>query len=130
MEVLLPQATAWKVLRVDERWLVDPADHQASVAAPPATEDRDHTAEVANEERLVQPARRAGPAARSANRLIRFYQRYLSPLLPPSCRYEPTCSEYARQAIERHGLLRGGWMGLKRIMRCNPWHPGGYDPVL
>lgn len=61
--------------------------------------------------------------------LIRFYQRFISPALPPSCRYTPTCSHYAYTAIERYGLVRGGWMGVKRILRCNPWHPGGYDPV-
>jgi hypothetical protein len=61
--------------------------------------------------------------------LIRFYQGAISPLFPSSCRFEPTCSEYARQAIARYGVLRGTWMGLKRIGRCHPFHPGGYDPV-
>ena len=61
--------------------------------------------------------------------LIGFYQRAISPHLPASCRYVPTCSEYARVAIQRWGALRGGWMGLKRILRCNPLHKGGYDPV-
>jgi uncharacterized protein len=61
--------------------------------------------------------------------LIRFYKRWISPALPPSCRFHPSCSEYTYQAIERYGALRGGWMGVRRIVRCNPWNPGGYDPV-
>lgn len=60
---------------------------------------------------------------------IRGYQVLISPLLPPSCRFTPTCSNYALLAIERHGLARGGWLALKRIGRCHPWNPGGYDPV-
>jgi putative membrane protein insertion efficiency factor len=61
--------------------------------------------------------------------LIRFYQRWVSPLTPPSCRYTPTCSAYAVEAVEKYGGWRGGWMALRRILRCNPLHPGGYDPV-
>lgn len=61
--------------------------------------------------------------------LIRLYQRCLSPLLPPSCRFYPTCSQYAFEAIERHGVLRGGWLALRRLGRCHPFHPGGFDPV-
>ncbi|HEV2911986.1 MAG TPA: membrane protein insertion efficiency factor YidD [Pyrinomonadaceae bacterium] len=61
--------------------------------------------------------------------LLKFYKAAISPLLPPSCRFVPTCSEYARQAIERHGAWRGTWMGARRILRCHPFHPGGYDPV-
>lgn len=66
---------------------------------------------------------------RVADRLIRGYQRWLSPLLGPHCRYSPTCSEYARQAIERHGLLRGAWLGTRRVLRCHPFADGGEDPV-
>jgi putative membrane protein insertion efficiency factor len=60
---------------------------------------------------------------------IRGYQRVISPLLPRSCRFVPSCSEYAAQAVGRYGLLRGGGLALRRILRCHPFHPGGYDPV-
>ncbi len=61
--------------------------------------------------------------------LIRGYRMFVSPLFPPSCRYTPTCSQYGMQAIERFGPLRGSWMTILRILRCHPFHPGGYDPV-
>lgn len=61
--------------------------------------------------------------------LIRFYQFAISPLLGQRCRFFPSCSEYAVEAIERHGILRGGWLGLRRLSHCHPWHAGGYDPV-
>jgi putative membrane protein insertion efficiency factor len=61
--------------------------------------------------------------------LIRGYQRFISPAFPPSCRFTPTCSGYAITSIERYGVLRGGWLALKRVARCHPWNPGGYDPV-
>ena len=60
---------------------------------------------------------------------VRGYQVALSPLLPPACRYYPTCSHYAIEALERHGALRGSWLALRRILRCHPFRPGGYDPV-
>ncbi len=60
---------------------------------------------------------------------IRLYQLFVSPLLPRSCRFYPTCSEYALQAVLKHGILRGGWLAVKRVVKCGPWHPGGYDPV-
>jgi putative membrane protein insertion efficiency factor len=60
---------------------------------------------------------------------LRFYKRFLSPLLPPMCRFDPTCSIYMMQAIEKHGTLRGLWLGLRRLVRCHPFNPGGWDPV-
>jgi uncharacterized protein len=61
--------------------------------------------------------------------LLRGYKRFVSPLMPPACRFYPTCSEYAAQAIAKHGVLRGGIMAAKRLVKCNPLHPGGVDPV-
>ena len=61
--------------------------------------------------------------------LIRVYRRYISPLFPPCCRFYPTCSTYAMQAVEKYGALKGGWLAVKRILRCNPFSKGGYDPV-
>jgi putative membrane protein insertion efficiency factor len=61
--------------------------------------------------------------------LLRAYKRLISPLLPPACRFYPTCSEYAAQAIAKHGLARGGILAAKRLAKCHPLHPGGFDPV-
>ena len=60
---------------------------------------------------------------------IRGYRYFVSPLLGPACRFHPSCSQYAEQALERHGLFQGGWLAARRICRCGPWHPGGFDPV-
>lgn len=62
-------------------------------------------------------------------RLIRLYQLALSPFIGNQCRFTPTCSHYAHEAISRHGALRGAWLAICRVGRCHPWHPGGYDPV-
>jgi putative membrane protein insertion efficiency factor len=61
--------------------------------------------------------------------LIRFYQKCISPLTPPSCRFTPTCSQYTLEAIRKYGVIKGCWLGAKRIARCHPWGGSGYDPV-
>ena len=61
--------------------------------------------------------------------LIKFYQLCISPFTPPSCRYTPTCSQYALEALRKHGLFKGGWLAFRRILRCHPWGGSGYDPV-
>jgi hypothetical protein len=73
--------------------------------------------------------REPGVAARFALALIGGYQRFVSPMLGKRCRFLPTCSAYMRGAIERHGLIRGGWLGTRRILRCHPLCAGGCDPV-
>ena len=65
---------------------------------------------------------------RGAVALVTLYQIVVSPWLPRSCRFAPTCSEYARVALERHGAVRGGWLAARRLARCHPFHPGGFDP--
>jgi len=61
--------------------------------------------------------------------LIRLYQLTVSPLLGPACRFHPSCSQYTLEAVRRFGLIKGAWLGLRRLSRCHPWHPGGFDPV-
>jgi uncharacterized protein len=60
---------------------------------------------------------------------IRFYQIFISPLKPPTCRFYPTCSHYGLEAVKRFGAIKGGWLAIKRILKCHPFHPGGFDPV-
>ena len=66
---------------------------------------------------------------RALVRSLKFYKRNISPMLPPCCRFVPTCSEYAMEAVEKYGALKGGYLAARRVLRCNPLHPGGYDPV-
>ena len=61
--------------------------------------------------------------------LLKFYRLALSPFLGRNCRFHPSCSAYSIEAVERHGVVKGSWLGLRRILRCHPWNPGGYDPV-
>ncbi|CAM4160348.1 membrane protein insertion efficiency factor YidD [Bacillus manliponensis] len=61
--------------------------------------------------------------------IIRFYQKFLSPLKPPTCRFYPTCSHYGLEAMKTHGALKGTWLTVTRILKCHPFHPGGFDPV-
>lgn len=67
--------------------------------------------------------------ARSLLLLVGAYRFVVSPLLPQACRFHPSCSSYAEEALQRHGALRGGWLAARRVCRCGPWHAGGYDPV-
>ena len=75
------------------------------------------------------PGRRPSPFARAALFVLQVYKVTVSPHFGVACRYEPTCSEYAREAIERYGALKGSWLGLRRLARCTPLHVAGYDPV-
>ena len=75
------------------------------------------------------PARRRSLLSVPALFLLRFYKRFISPMLPPMCRFEPTCSVYTMHAVEKYGVLRGVWLGARRLARCHPFNPGGWDPV-
>ncbi len=72
---------------------------------------------------------RPSPPAQAAILLVRIYQKILSPWLGPRCRFHPSCSNYCIEALRRHGMVPGLWLGVKRICKCHPFHPGGYDPV-
>ncbi|MDN5749925.1 MAG: membrane protein insertion efficiency factor YidD [Pseudonocardia sp.] len=71
----------------------------------------------------------ASPAARPLIAVLRGYQTYVSPAFPPVCRFHPTCSSYAVEALQVHGAVRGTWLTFRRLLKCAPWHPGGIDPV-
>ena len=70
-----------------------------------------------------------GVPARVLVAIVNVYRRWISPLLPPSCRFSPSCSAYAVEALIVHGAVRGTWLAFRRLLRCGPWHPGGWDPV-
>ena len=78
---------------------------------------------------MSSSVRRPGPVGRLVLAMIGLYRGSISPLLAPSCRYAPSCSEYAAEAITRFGLVRGGWLAVRRLLRCHPWHHAGFDPV-
>jgi len=61
--------------------------------------------------------------------IIKLYQKFISPMFPPTCRFYPTCSNYAKEALIKHGFFKGSWLAVKRVSRCHPFNPGGYDPV-
>ncbi|MDT4929101.1 MAG: uncharacterized protein QOF92_1968 [Pseudonocardiales bacterium] len=77
----------------------------------------------------VEATPRPGPVARVLIAVVQFYRLAISPCLPPSCRYTPSCSAYAMEAIQVHGAGRGSWLALRRLLRCHPFHAGGHDPV-
>lgn len=74
-------------------------------------------------------SRGAGGLARGFIYVVEMYRNMISPLRPPSCRFTPTCSQYAVDALREFGLLRGSWLALARLAKCGPWHPGGWDPI-
>jgi len=89
-----------------------------------------HRGAGGHDETAAKAFRRTGQMIASSLRLaIRAYQVAVSPLLPRACRFHPSCSDYAAEALERHGALRGSWLAARRLVRCGPWHPGGCDPV-
>ena len=73
--------------------------------------------------------RRPNPIARGAVAAIQLYRAMISPYRPPACRFMPTCSQYAVEALQAHGLWRGGWLAMVRLAKCGPWHRGGWDPI-
>jgi putative membrane protein insertion efficiency factor len=80
-------------------------------------------------DKTVRTSERASAAARALMVSIAGYRRFISPLIPPRCRFAPSCSEYALEALRVHGAIRGLWLTVRRLARCQPFHPGGYDPV-
>lgn len=88
-----------------------------------------HDSEVEHDHTPENTGRRPGLPARVLLAPVNLYRKWISPVLPPSCRFEPSCSAYAVEALSTHGALRGFYLTVRRLLRCGPWHPGGYDPV-
>ena len=101
----------------------------AATCSPGDHEQRPHQHDHVAGEPAVEPWPRPGPVAWLALRTIRGYQRFLSPGLPPACRFFPTCSDYGYEAIAKYGIIRGGRLAAWRLLRCNPFGRGGFDPV-
>jgi len=91
--------------------------------------ERESRSSPLSSERLEFFARTGDFLQRIVELVIVGYRKFISPFLPPSCRFYPTCSEYTLEAVKKFGPFKGSWLGLKRILRCHPWNPGGYDPV-
>lgn len=79
--------------------------------------------------KVVPPVSKPGAGALTCAFFIRIYQRVISPLKPATCRFYPTCSQYCYEAVLKYGVIRGGLLGIRRVLKCHPFHPGGYDPV-
>lgn len=111
-----------------QRLETPPANRPEPGAPRPAEASPDAVPRLFPVPRTV-PGRLLAPLTWLLIALVRFYQKFISPGLPPSCRFAPTCSQYTLEALQRHGAIKGAWLGARRLVRCHPWHPGGYDPV-
>lgn len=102
--------------------------HHDHEPGPPQQQSAEAALSEAAESGVLAP-KATSLLARVAMGMVRGYQKYFSAFTPPVCRFQPTCSQYTFLAIQRHGFFKGVWLGFWRIMRCHPFHPGGYDPV-
>jgi putative membrane protein insertion efficiency factor len=106
----------------------DCSEHSGQSKSP-GISDKSEISDQLDQSDKIRPKKKTGIAAMFLLLLVKGYRYGISPLFPPCCRYVPTCSEYAVEAIARYGALRGGWLSLCRILRCHPFAVGGYDPV-